>query len=269
MIINKCKVNLYINLLIELFCSGTKKFKPTIMLIMFIIYVIKKNLKSYHSWEMITEVFKRLVFRMKYVLPFFLIASTSSDNKEVEIKNMYFNVIKKESNIGFINVEKRSTNETTTYIINSKINAKVVFNFIAIGKEKSIYKSDTLIYSSVYRKLNSKVKLDQSLAYHSGKYILSNRNKKERLYFNVINRNLVTLYFFEPKGISEVYSDKYKTMLKIDTIGNGMYKIIFPDKSLNIYHYEYGRCIMIEVEGPFFKVSLIPDGKTKIIKESV
>lgn len=239
------------------------------MLIMFIIYVIKNNFKSYHSMQMIIEMFKRLVYRMKYVLPFFLIASTGSDNKEVEIENMYFNVIKKESNIGFINVEKRSTNKTTTYIINSEINTKVVFNFMAIGKEKSIYKNDTLIYSSIYRKLNKKVKLDQSLAYNRGKYILSNRNKSERLYFDVIIRNLVTLYFFEPKGISEVYSDKHKTMLKIDPVGKEIYKIIFPDNGINTYHYKYGKCIMVEVEGSFFKVNLIPDNKTKNIKESV
>lgn len=235
------------------------------MLIMFFIYVLKKNFKNHHSWKMI-EVFKKRVYKIKYAFPFLLLAITSSENVIFEVEKISFSVIRNESSIGFIDIEKTIIDKTTTYIINSEVNAKVILNFNAIGKEKSIYNEDTLIYSSVYRKLNDKVKLNQSLSLNNGKYILKIKDRKETLHFDVINRNFVTLYFFEPKGISQVYSDKYKEMVKITPISEGNYKVILPDNSTNIYHYKNGKCNLIEVEGTFYKIKLIAKNKTNTIE---
>lgn len=225
---------------------------------MLLIYTFKKAFKGSHSLQLLDGI-KKLVFKIKYVLPFLLLSNTGLDNSVGEVENISFSIIKNESSIGFINIEKASINQTTTYTINSEVNAKFIFNFNAIGREKSIYSSDTLIYSSVYRKLNNKVKLDQSLSLINGTYFLDVKKKKEVLQFDVINRNLATLFFIEPKDIQEVYSDKYKEMVKITPIGKGKYKIILPDKGTNIYHYENGKCKMIEIEGSFFKVKLIPN----------
>lgn len=174
------------------------------------------------------------------------------------VEKISFSIIKKNKIIGYVDIEKQSLNETTTFIINSEVNAKVIFNFNAIGNEKTIYKQDTLVYSSVYRKLNNKVKLNQSLSLIDGQYILINKNEYEVLNFNVIYRNLVTLFFNEPKGIKEVYSDKYKEMVKITPICNGKYKVVFPNNSTSIYQYDKGKCESLEVVGSFFKVHLLP-----------
>jgi hypothetical protein len=173
------------------------------------------------------------------------------------IEKVSFSILNKNASVGYIDIEKQSLNETTTYLINSEVNTKVIFNFNAIGKEKSIYKEDTLVYSSIYRKLNNKVKLNQSLSFKDGKYLIENEDEKEVLDMNVIYRNLVTLFFDEPKGIQEIYSDKYKKMVKITPKGNGNYKLTLPNKSVNIYHYDNGKCTTIDVVGSFFKVKLI------------
>jgi len=225
------------------------------MLIILLIIKFRKIFKRSYSLELL-EALKTLVFKFKYVLPFLLLSNTNSNNTALEVEKISFTIINRDSSIGFIDIEKTSFNHTTTYIINSEVNAKVIFNFNAIGREKTIYKEDTLIYSSVYRKLNNKVKLNQSLSFKDGKYIFDNSEKRETLNFNIINRNLVTLFFYEPIGIQEVYSDKYKQMVKITSIGNGMYKLILPNRDINIYSYKNGKCTLIEIEGSFFKVTL-------------
>lgn len=230
------------------------------MLIIFLIIKFRKIFKRYYSLEL-NEAFKKLVLKFKYVLPFFMLSYISSNNTVTEFEKISFSIIKKEARIGFIDIEKTSFNYNTTYVVNSEVNAKVIINFNAIGREKSVYKADTLIYSSLYRKLNDKVKLNQCLYLNDGKYLLKINDKQEVLHFDVINRNLVTLFFFEPKGIFQVYSDKYNEMVKITPISKGKYKVVLPDNSTNIYHYEKGKCILIEVEGSFFKVKLIPNNK--------
>lgn len=234
------------------------------MLIMLLIYCYKKVFKKSHSFEIAT-VLKKLIFKIKYIIPFFLLAYTSINNETTEVEKISFNIIKKNSRIGYIDIEKTSLNKITTYILDSEVKVKVVFNFSAIGREKSIYKDDTLIFSSIYRKLNNKVKLNQSLFFVNGKYLLKKKNKKEEINIDVINSNLVTLFFYEPVGIQEIYSDKYKKMVKITPIGNSRYKVVLPNKSTSIYHYQNGKCTMIDVVGSFFKVKLVQDFKNKAI----
>ena len=234
------------------------------MLIILFIYTFKKVFKRSHSFEIATTL-KKLVYKIKYIIPFFLLANTSIVNESAEVENISFSIIKKNSKIGFINIKKESLDKTTTYTIDSEVRVKVVFSFSAIGKEKSIYKNDILVYSSVYRKLNDKVKLNQSLSFINGKYLLNEKNKKEEINIDVINSNLVTLFFLEPIGIQEVYSDKYKKMIKITPIGKAKYKVVLPNKSISIYHYENGKCTMIDVVGSFFKVKLIQNFKRERI----
>jgi hypothetical protein len=227
------------------------------MLVMLLIYTFKKAFKRSPYFE-IAAVLKMYLFKIKYIIPFFLLANTSTNSSAPEVEKISFSIIKKNSSIGFIDIEKTSINETTTYIINSKVNTKVIFNFDAVGMEKSIYRKDTLVFSSMYRKLNNKVKLNQSIALINGKYISEEKNKKEALDINIIYRNLVTLFFFEPLGIKEIYSDKFKEMVKVTCIGQGKYKVVLPNKGTSIYHYKNGSCTMIEVIGTFYKVRLMP-----------
>lgn len=230
------------------------------MLIMLLIYGYKKFFKKSHSFEIVT-ILKKLVFKIKYIIPIFLLSNTSVNNETTEVENISFSIIKKNSKIGFINIEKASINKTITYTIDSEVKVKVIFSFSAIGREKSIYKNDILVYSSVFRKLNDKVKLDQSLSFINGKYFLKEKNKKEEISIDIINSNLVTLFFFEPVGIQEIYSDKYKKMVKIIPISKSKYKVVLPNKSISIYHYENGKCVMIDVVGSFFKVKLVQNFK--------
>ena len=222
---------------------------------MLLIYTYKKIYKGSHSLDLVS-VFKSYVSKLRYILPFFLLSNTSPDNAIIKVENISFNIINKNKNIGIIDIEKRDTEYTTTYILDSNVNTKLIFNFNATGKEKSIYRADTLIYSSIFRKLNKKIKLNQSLELVDGKYILMEKNKEKPLHMNIINRNLVTLFFYEPFGIEQVYCDKYKKMGRIIPVGQGKYKVVFPNKSSNIYHYEKGQCTMIEVAGFFYKIKL-------------
>jgi len=226
------------------------------MLVMLLIYTLKKGFKESASFDLVL-ILKKLAHKIKYILPYFLLSNISIDNTIPDVEKISFSIVNNDSKIGYINIQKTSANQITTYSIESEVNTKVIFNFSAVGQEKSIYKDDTLIYSSMYRKLNNKVKLNQSLEFIDGKYVLKNKGKEERIDLESINRNLVTLFFFEPKGFQKVFSDKYSQMVDVTPIGQNKYEVILPNKSSSIYHYKNGRCTKIDVEGSFFKVELM------------
>jgi hypothetical protein len=127
-----------------------------------------------------------------------------------------------------------------------------------VAKETSIYKRDTLVFSSVYRKLNNKEKRNQSLLFNNGTYTLKNKNKVEPLNIDFITRNLVTLYFQEPVGVTSVFCDNQNEMVQVKSLGNGRYKVQFSKGKYNIFHYKDGKCVKIEAFNPMFEVTLIP-----------
>jgi len=172
---------------------------------------------------------------------------------------MVINIVKNNKILGFINLNKRIQNEKTTYIISSKVNTKFIIDFKATSKENYIYEKDKLVYSSIYRKINNRVKVDQSISYHEGQYYLKDKKGDGLLNIDVIKCNLILLFFDEPLNINEVFCDKLNLYLNLKKIGPCKYKVVFPNKSYNIFHYEKGKCRKIEVKGPFYKVKLVPD----------
>lgn len=232
------------------------------MLALFLIYVLKGKRGDGFAFAK-KRLLRKLAQKVKYLIMFFivllLVSSASVSDDDIKIEKISFKIIKRNSSIGFINIEKSSFKENTTYTINSEVNARIIFNFKATGVEKSVFKDDTLIFSSMYREINGKEKLNHSISLINGKYILKDKNRGEREVFNLeaIHRNLATLLFFEPINIQKIYSDKFKRKVKINHIGYSTYKVKLPNNSVSVYHYKDGKCVLIDIQGMFYKVKLI------------
>ena len=114
-----------------------------------------------------------------------------------------------------------------------------------------------LVYSSVYRKVNSNEKVNKELLFNDGKYYLINSGRKRALSINKIKGNLVTLYFYEPINISKVYCDNQNAMASFALIETGKYQVTFPDGSYNIFYYKNGKCKKVDAFTSLYKVQLI------------
>ena len=226
------------------------------MVFFYIIYFIRNRNKILKGSGSIIFNFKFLR-KLKYMFPFLLLSVASPNLLLNTSENILFIVSRNHDSIGYVDIEKKTTHNIVNYTVDSEINVNVIFNFTAKGYEKSVFKEDVLVYSSMYRKLNNRLKLNQFITLENGIYIFNNKGKKENLKINQIKNNLVTLLYNEPLDIHEVYSDKYKKMVQINSLGNGKYKIVLPNKSTSIYHYKNGQCMKVELIGSFYKVDLI------------
>ncbi|MFH4967746.1 DUF6134 family protein [Gaetbulibacter sp. M240] len=169
-----------------------------------------------------------------------------------------FNIVKNNKVLGTITISRDASNEATVYHLKSTINANLLLKFCIKGEEKAIFKDGILVYSSVYRSVNNKVKSNHKLVYKKNKYLLNRDGSEEVLSLKPISLNLVSLYFKEPKSKKFVYCDNAGQMLGIESLGEGKYKVVFEKGKYNIFHYRDGKCIGVEANSKLFDVNLIP-----------
>jgi len=227
------------------------------MLPVLIYYVLKRyNVVSISDSNLLkfkTKLHKILVFVLLLVL-----TTTQAFNNPNNETPKVFQIIKNNKVIGSIDMKMRVSGDSIIYISESQINAKMILTFKIIGKEISVFKSGVLVYSSVYRKLNNKVKVDHNIALLGSNYNLCQNNKTELLDIKKIEKNLISLYFKEPKGIISIFCDNQKEMIQIRSLGGGTYKVEISKDKYNIFHYVDGKCVKVEAFSPLFDVVLIP-----------
>ncbi|GAA4290024.1 hypothetical protein GCM10023163_02770 [Aestuariibaculum suncheonense] len=169
-----------------------------------------------------------------------------------------YKIVKNNTTIGFINIKKQVESNVTTYVLKSHVEAKFLVNISVLCNEKTIYRNGILIYSSVYRKVNGKVKANHKLLRESGRYTLFYDNKKQFLELDELTQNLITLYFNEPKTVRKIYCDNLKQEVVVKSINPGSYRVDFEKGKYNVFHYKNGQCIKIDAVSKMFSVSLIP-----------
>lgn len=226
------------------------------MIPVLILYLVNKLKKASFFSKRIAKI-KRLATRLGMLLAFlFLVAFTSSDSDLPNV--LSYNVIRDSEVIGNIQIQRQLEGDSIIYTLESKISAKFIWSIDIEGQETSVFEKDKLIFSSVYRQVNKKVKADHEIVFKDSKYIINSGNKSEFLQFEKIKTNLITLYFKEPLGISQVFCDNEKRMVSVTQKEKGVYKVLFSNGKYNLFYYKDGKCIMVKANSKLFSVQLIP-----------
>jgi regulation of enolase protein 1 (concanavalin A-like superfamily) len=159
--------------------------------------------------------------------------------------------------IGTLDFVESISNNSIHFILNSEVKTRFVFTFTVKAKEESIYKNGILIYSSVYRNFNGKVKINKQTRLDGGVYHISNKGDTSLLKIDPIHYNFHGLYFFEPKQLSIVYSDNYSKYMPIIKMSDNKYKVNLPDGNYNYYYYKDGICEKVEMFTSFYTAQMV------------
>lgn len=221
---------------------------------MLILYALKRfntNRSKLEGFLKFKKFFKR-------VIAILCLLAYSSNYGSNPIAPIVFNIVKNNKVIGSIKISESRSKDSVIYNIESKVEAQFVLKFKVVGKEKYIYRNGTLIYSSLFRTINNKVKTNHCILYSDGRYSLQTSGNVSPLDFDEIKQNLMSLYLTEPVGITTVFCDNLQKMLKVKPMENGTYKVEFSKGKYNVFHYKNGRCTKIEAVSSMFDVTLIP-----------
>jgi len=168
-----------------------------------------------------------------------------------------YNVVQNNDVIGWLKLDKRDSSNSSFIKFSSEIKKRVVFLFTIIEKQEAFFQNGIMTYSYVYRKINDNIKVNKFTTYVSGHYLVKKDKSSTPLMLNNIAYNQLSLYFYEPATIQQVYSDNYEQYLKIEKSGNQYYTLKLPGGNKNTYYYSNGVCTKVKVEQSLFTVEFI------------
>jgi len=168
-----------------------------------------------------------------------------------------YNVVQNNDVIGWLKLDKRDSANSSFIKFSSEIKKRVVFLFTIIEKQEAFFQNGIMTYSYVYRKINDNIKVNKFTTYVSGHYLVKKDKSSTPLMLNNIAYNQLSLYFYEPATIQQVYSDNYEQYLKIEKSGNQYYTLKLPGDNKNTYYYSNGVCTKVKVEQSLFTVEFI------------
>lgn len=150
---------------------------------------------------------------------------------------------------------QRSHKPTTTIRINSLISMekmiKIEFQYIM----ESTYQKGKLLVSRTIQKINGQEQVNTSTTLDNNQYRVISKSGNSTYNSSAIQFNLCRMYFEEPVGIKEVWSDTFGKMLSLKPAGKNRYELVLPDGKSNYYTYYKGICTLVETETPMGKVT--------------
>ena len=172
-------------------------------------------------------------------------------------RKLTYNVVRNGKVIGTLDFVESISNNSIHFMLNSEVKTRFVFTFTVKAREESIYKGGIMIYSSVYRNFNGKVKIDKQTRLDGNVYQVSNKGEKTEMKIDPIHYNFHGLYFFEPKQLSLVYSDNFGKYMLITKMPDNKYKVNLPDGNYNYYYYKDGLCQRVEMYNSLYTAQLV------------
>jgi hypothetical protein len=155
--------------------------------------------------------------------------------------------------IGTLTAFKSVSGKKVVKNISNNTDTKVFLLSVHVESEVyATYENDILTGSFAYRHVNrgsenieTTVKFDPFVQYKVVK------NGKERVFKSSgINFSVVDLYFVEPKGLTSIFSNTHGDFIKIVKAAPNTYKITLPDGKTNLFIYQEGKLIRVEVTTP-------------------
>lgn len=180
-----------------------------------------------------------------------------SDHIYSQDRVLNYNIMMGGSKIGSLLMLRHDSLGTTAIKINCHARKRIIFLYTLTENQESYFDRGIMIRSSIYRKVNSNVKINQHTQFKGDHYVVSKGTSDQAVMLNGVSYNQTSLYFTEPSGIKQLYSDIYLTMLDIKKVANGVYKLLLPDGNVNYYYYSDGVCSKVKIDRMLFSVEFV------------
>lgn len=173
------------------------------------------------------------------------------------LKTLKYTVYRHGDEIGWINLSKFDADNHFTINLASEVSVRMLFKFTAKANERAEFMNGKLVHSYIYRKMNGTVKADKHTRFTGNGYEVEEASGKKELDIKNVSYNMNCLYFKEPVGIAQVYSDNFQQFVPIEKEPEGFYKIKFPDGNSNKYYYKNGVCSAIHVDHTWYSADIV------------
>lgn len=175
---------------------------------------------------------------MKKSLSFVLFSALSISMLMAQTRK--YEVVLSGDKIGELTATRTVKGAFTTYKLESKSEAKVLFttkkNYVLMDVT---YKDGKLISSYCKNEVNDEVDNYASISWDGSKYNITNE-KGKLTYTTPVTFSVISLYFNEPKGITNLFTERIGAAYPLKDLGSGRYEYKIPNGDKNIYVYQNG-----------------------------
>lgn len=113
----------------------------------------------------------------------------------------------------------------------------------------TFFKKGTLTDSESVVERNRRIKEQVIVKYENNSYLVNRRNENPLFLQEIISVTMAELFYKEPVGLQSVFSERYGEKCKIKFLKTDTYEISLPTGGSLVYHYERGKCVLIESVG--------------------
>lgn len=179
-------------------------------------------------------------------LALFLLALALGMNSFAD--NLTYTVIHDKKPVGQINISRTTKQDLTQIRFESTVVVNMLFTIKVYDKMDVTFKGNQLINSYLYRTLNGKVKVKNYATWDGKSYLQNNKDEDKSTLSQLIHYTTASLYYHEPIGQQEVYSEKFQKMIPIKNVGIKRYLLSLPNGNKVYYSYKNGVCSLVEAE---------------------
>lgn len=222
------------------------------MISLLIIYVLNRY-RTRHpaAWSRARTIIKRLGKPLLLVLAGCMAAVlVFSQERKLE-----YQVKRKGEVVGTVLFRQVRIDSDTRMYLQSDIKFRFIFLLSAKVQEEVVFRNGVMVQSAVYRKMNGNEKMNKKTESTGHSYVVHNGRVREVLKEYPIRHTMISLYIYEPRDYSTVYSDSFQQFLAIQKLADQHYKIILPDGSYNEYFYANGICRRVEVHHSMYRAT--------------
>jgi hypothetical protein len=166
-----------------------------------------------------------------------------------------YTVTRKGGEIGWVSLEKKTDSNGTLISFASEVRTSFIITFSSSAKEISEFRDGKLQHSYFYRTTNGNIKADRHTRFTGNNYEVDNPSSNRKLNIPPVTYNTLCMYFQEPVGIKQVYSDNCQCLLDITKEADGSYSIT-TDGATNQFYYLYGICYRVKIDSRFYSATL-------------
>jgi hypothetical protein len=166
----------------------------------------------------------------------------------------HFNAYRNGRHIGWLRITQSQQQDKKVLSTESQLNLDMVLQFEARAMAFNQYAGSYLQSATVHRTLNNKVKLDNAIAWQQTGYKVLRGETKEQVGLPIAN-TVTSLYFGEPVGVKQVFSEVYLTYLTVKPLGASVYETPLPKGGRMTYSYQQGRLVQVEAATNYGTIS--------------
>jgi hypothetical protein len=223
-----------------------------------LLYILFTKLRSLNWGIVKRKLLSRLLIRSNQIIPILvilllLVSFVLAAQKQAR----YYKVMRNGSEIGWVNLERRTDSNATTLSMESEVNVSFILTFSSSAKEISQFRDGKLYHSYLYRKMNGNVKADRNTHLVGNGYEVEDKSKKTKLNLSPVTYNTLCMYFQEPIGRTKVYSDNHQCFIDIEKKPDGAYRISTPDGASSSFYYTSGVCYKVKITKSFYSAALM------------